>query len=253
MTLNLEKQQNIIKIGQISDLHIGNGRELVQDIDVCGNFIQALDAIQKENLDLLVLSGDLADDKALAAYEFIAEEMKTYKGDWCFVPGNHDDLFYMNQVFGISKDIQNGEYFYKKMIKGRTLFFLDSSQDRISKDQLLWLKSEALQVKGEALLFVHHPPCYAGHVFMDSKYALQNIEETQFYLNPIENIRYVFCGHYHSELETFFGDKKVLISPSTQMTIEKDTPYFSLKSTKPAWCVIEWGIDFLNRRVIQGD
>ena len=39
-----------IKIGQISDLHIGNDNELVQGIDVRTNFKIALQAMEKELL-----------------------------------------------------------------------------------------------------------------------------------------------------------------------------------------------------------
>ena len=62
----------MLKIGQISDIHIGNGEELVQGIDVCANFLKALNSDSMQNLDLLVLSGDLAENSQAAAYKHVA-------------------------------------------------------------------------------------------------------------------------------------------------------------------------------------
>jgi Icc protein len=238
-----------IKIGQISDLHIGKDEELVQGIDVRKNFIIALEAMEKENLDLLVLSGDLSDDGNIGAYEFVSQEMSQYKKPWCFIPGNHDNVHLMNQIFNIESDIRNGEYYYKKEIHNKTIFFLDSSSNSISSEQLEWFKKEAKKEDKEFLLFIHHPPCIAGHRFMDAKYALQNIDEVQHVLNQFNQLQYIFSGHYHSILTAEFGNKKVYICPSTQMLIDEFTPYFCLKSTRPSWRIIEWGDDFFETKV----
>ena len=87
----------ILKIGQISDIHIGNGAELVQGIDVCANFRKALDSDSMQNLDLLVLSGDLSENSDPGAYEYIASALKDYKSPWCIIPGNHDDQYFLQQ------------------------------------------------------------------------------------------------------------------------------------------------------------
>lgn len=238
-----------IKIGQISDLHIGNDNELVQGIDVRSNFKIALKAMEKEELDLLVLSGDLSDNGEIEAYQFVADQMNTYKKPWCFISGNHDNINKMNQIFNIEPDLKNGEYYYKKEILNHTIFFLDSSTNYISPEQLEWFKTEAKKEKKEFLLFIHHPPCIAGHRFMDAKYALQNIDEVQQLLNQFEKLQYIFSGHYHSTLMAEFGNKKVFVCPSTQMIIDEFTPYFCLNSTRPSWRIIEWGDNFFETKV----
>ena len=69
----------IIKIGQISDPHIGDTEEFVQGIDVRANFLKALHSPSMQNLDLLVLSGDLANENAEpGGYHFIKEQIKDY-------------------------------------------------------------------------------------------------------------------------------------------------------------------------------
>ena len=64
----------LLKIGQISDLHIGEDENLVQGIDVRANFQKALRSKSIEDMDLLVLSGDLAnEDGEPGAYRFVFE------------------------------------------------------------------------------------------------------------------------------------------------------------------------------------
>lgn len=236
--MKIKKNENI-KIGQISDPHIGNNEDLVQGIDVRENFKIALKEMIKEKLDLLVLSGDLADNGEIGSYEFIAKEMKCYKRPWCFIAGNHDDLSKMDEIFAIASEFKDGEYYYKKEILNIPLLFLDSSSNRVSSKQLEWFEIEAQKIEKNFMLFMHHPPCKAGHRFMDAKYALENIEEVQRSFNKFDHLKFIFCGHYHSSLEAGFGNKKVFICPSSQMIIDEFTPYFCLKSSNPAWRIIE--------------
>ena len=232
----------LLKIGQISDLHIGEDENLVQGIDVRANFQKALRSKSMEDINLLVLSGDLAnEDGEPGAYRFVFEQVKDLKVPVLVIPGNHDRLDTMAQFFDLQGKIHGEKCYFKYEIAGRTLFFLDSACGTVSKDQLDWLKVEAAKVQGEIFLFMHHPPCLCGHRFMDSKYSLKNKEEVQAVLTEIPNLTHVFCGHYHSEHQMKFSHIHVHAAPPTQMQIDADRPYFKLKSTEPGWQVIYWG------------
>lgn len=244
-----QKKSGYFKIAQLSDPHIGNTEDLVQGIDVRENFKLALKEIKKEKCDLLVLSGDLADNAEIGSYEFIAKEMNSYTLPWCFIAGNHDDLGEMDRIFGIAKDFKEGEYYYKKEILNIPVFFLDSSSNRVSSKQLEWFETEAKKINEDFLLFMHHPPCLAGHRFMDAKYALENIDEVQHSFNKFDHLKHIFCGHYHSSLESGFGNKRVFVCPSSQMIIDEFTPYFCLKSSNPSWRIIEWRSGVLETKV----
>ena len=88
----------MLKIGQISDIHIGEDESLVQDIDVRKNFLDALNSDSMQELDLLVLSGDLANEDAEpGAYKFIADQIKSVSCPVCIIPGNHDNIDVMAQ------------------------------------------------------------------------------------------------------------------------------------------------------------
>lgn len=241
---------NVIKIGQISDLHIGEDEKLVQGIDVRANFMTALKSKSMEGIDLLVLSGDLAnEDGETGAYKYVFEKIKELPVPVCVIPGNHDRLDVMKSYFGLEDKVRDGKCYYKYEIRGRTLFFLDSACGTVSREQLDWLKEEAAKIKDEVLLFMHHPPCLCNHRFMDLKYSLKNIDEVQETLSSITNLKHIFTGHYHSDFRLKVNGKEVHVAPSTQMQIDPQKPIFNLKSSAPGWQVIEWGENFVESSV----
>jgi len=242
--------KRVLKIGQISDLHIGEDESLVQGIDVRKNFLEAYKSESMADLDLLVLSGDLANENAEpGAYSYIANLLKDCKVPVCIIPGNHDDIKVMEKFFDLKGKVHNGKCYYRYDIDGRSIFFLDSANGTVSSEQLLWLEQETSKVDGEVLLFVHHPPCLCGHKFMDLRYSMKNIDEVQSTLSRIKNLKHIFVGHYHSEMQVEMGEQTVYVTPSTQMQIDSNQSVFCLSSAAPGWRVIEWGENFVETRV----
>ena len=243
-------EKKVLKIGQISDPHIGEDSGLVQGIDVRKNFLTAFQSDSMKDLDLLVLSGDLANEKGEpGAYSFFIDVLKGSKVPVCVIPGNHDDLSVMEKFFDLKGKVHNGKCYYRYDIAGRSILFLDSADGTVSREQLSWLEEEASKIKDEVLLFLHHPPCLCDHNFMDSKYSMKNIDEVQATLSKIKNIKHIFVGHYHFGKDVAVGDKVVHVTPATQMQIDANQPDFYLQSTNPAWRVIEWGENFLKTQV----
>jgi Icc protein len=239
----------ILKIGQISDIHIGNGNELVQGIDVCANFRKALNSDSMQGLDLLVLSGDLSENSDPGAYEYVASLLKDYKSPYCIITGNHDDINVMRQYFDLESVIHGDRCYYRYDLEGRTIFFLDSACGNVSPEQLTWLQEEASKIKGEVILFMHHPPCFCGHRFMDLRYHLENMVEVQQVLAGIKNLTHIYAGHYHHHFEVNMGRQIVHVAPATQFQIDPNVPYFNLKSAAPGWQLIEWGEKFVETEV----
>ena len=239
----------ILKIGQISDIHIGNGHELVQGIDVCANFRKALNSDSMQGLDLLVLSGDLSENSDPGAYEYVASLLKDYKSPYCIITGNHDDINVMRQYFDLESVIHGDRCYYRYDLEGRTIFFLDSACGNVSPEQLTWLQEEASKIKGEVILFMHHPPCFCGHRFMDLRYHLENMVEVQQVLAGIKNLTHIYAGHYHHHFEVNMGRQIVHVAPATQFQIDPNVPYFNLKSAAPGWQLIEWGEKFVETTV----
>jgi len=243
-------EKKALKIGQITDPHIGGDDSLVQGIDVRKNFLTAYEAESMKDLDLLVISGDLANDNGeKGAYSYLSSLLKDCKVPYCIIPGNHDELSGMEEYFDLKGKVHDGKCYYRYDIGGRSIFFLDSANGTVSTAQLKWFEEEASRINDEILLFVHHPPCSCGHKFMDLKYSMKNMDEVQETLARIKNLKHIFTGHYHFEKTVEIGDKIVYVTPSTQMQIDPNKSVFCLSSAAPGWRVIEWGEDFLETRV----
>ncbi|MCF0222994.1 MAG: metallophosphoesterase [Fibrobacter sp.] len=243
----------VIKIGQISDMHIGDDESLVQGIDVRANFRKALQSPSMEGLDLLVLSGDLANEDAEpGAYKFFADFIRSFPVPVCVIPGNHDRIEVMEKHLDLEGKVHNGKCYYRYDIAGRSIFFLDSACGEIDREQLEWLEREAAKVPGEIILFLHHPPCYCEHRFMDFRFYLRNMLEVQRVIAGIPNLTHIFTGHYHHAFEVKLGRQVVHVAPAGQMQIGPNTPYFSLESSNPGWQVIKWGKDFVETEVYFG-
>lgn len=238
----------VLKIGQISDIHIGEDESLVQGIDVRANFMKALNSPSMHGIDLLVLSGDLANEDAEpGAYEYMRDQVAKMSIPVCIIPGNHDRVEVMQNYFDLP--VKNGKCYYRFDFQGRSMFFIDSACGEVSQDQLDWLEQEIPKVKEEVLLFMHHPPCFCNHRFMDLRYHLRNMVDVRKVLNKFDNLKHIFCGHYHSDFCVEIDGKTVHVAPSTQMQIDPNAPYFNLKSSAPGWQVINWGEDFVESAV----
>lgn len=240
----------LIRIAQISDIHIGGTPDPVQDIDVRSNFLKALDAIRQKEIDLLVISGDLAaEDGEDGAYAWVAETMANFPIPWVVMGGNHDRVSTMAKYLDISRDLKNGILYFKREIRGRHLFFLDSSTNYIQTEQLDWLYQEVSSVPEEVLLFIHHPPALCSCLFMDTRHPLRNIEEVRATLRSLPNIHSIFVGHYHTEKVIVQDFKTIHLTPSTMMQIDTRSPGFCVEHVRPGWRIIEWGPDRLETEV----
>ncbi|MCC2954029.1 metallophosphoesterase [Massilia sp. IC2-477] len=122
--------------------------------------------------DLLVLSGDLADDGAIESYRQLQEALAAWPQPVRFALGNHDDRAHFRSVFGDS-------HFTEGFVQGVTdlgglrLVVLDSLEEgrhggAFCASRAGWLR-QALQDGGNkpALVFLHHPPVDVGLPWID--------------------------------------------------------------------------------------
>lgn len=229
------------RIGQIADVHLIADNDEADHLKSVESFEKTLADADKFDLDLFVISGDMTEHSFPQEYQLFFEMMKAYSGKWCMIAGNHDKSADIARYSPFPIELHHGEYFYKKTVNEVALFFLDSSTDSVSKSQLEWLKEEAAKESKEIFIFMHHPPCLCGHLFMDSRYALKNWNETKSVMEEIPNLRAIFTGHYHSAMEVNLENgKKVYLTPATQMQLNPDVSEFNIISTVPGWRYIEY-------------
>ncbi|MBT3583462.1 MAG: 3',5'-cyclic-nucleotide phosphodiesterase [Halobacteriovoraceae bacterium] len=226
-----------LKIIQFTDIHLPENQELWEGIDVRENFRKCWKAAVSEDVDLVVLSGDIAawdgeEGSYLWLKDFLANETST---PFLLMSGNHDRVEGIEKIFGTHDNFRNGMLYGAVEVKGRKLCFLDSTTDSVPSVQLRWLEQELASVTTPIIFFMHHPPVLTGHKFMDTHHPLQNHQVVWDSLVKIPCIQDIFVGHYHYDAEIVKDGKNIYVGPSTKMQIDPSESEFKLLSTSPGW------------------
>lgn len=210
-----------MQIAHLTDIHIAKEKEDTYGVDVRSNFLKTLDHIKSFSIDLMVITGDLSfRDAASSIYKWIKKHLDEMHIPYYLIPGNHDNAKMLSKIFHFEH--HEGQLFYKKIIAEKTFIFLDSSSYKLPKKQLNWLIEQDFSNEEEIILFIHHPPLLAGSYYMDTKYPLKNIKQTQEIFQKLGKHIHVFCGHYHTERSLVYKNQNIFITPSTFFGIDPD-------------------------------
>ncbi|ALE84184.1 metallophosphoesterase [Pseudonocardia sp. HH130629-09] len=188
---------------QLSDLHLGRP-------DASGRAARAVAAVRAlaPAPDVVVVTGDLADDGAPAAY---AEAATLLDGlDALHVPGNHDDRTAMAAAVGPVTDRLH-------RAGGTTLVLLDTqvpgAPHGALSDTALHLLAGAVRDPAPLLVALHHPPLAVGHPVLDGM-RLNDTGPFEALLAARSDPTLVVCGHVHTPLATTFAGHPLVVAPS---------------------------------------
>ena len=230
-----------MRIVQITDLHVGREGEDTYGVDVRSNFLKILEATQEKEPHYLVISGDLCyRDGDADIYEWIKGKVEQTGIPYEIMSGNHDDPVMMANTFGRANLLKGKELYFKRYFEGRPVLFLDTTPGVVSKEQLNWLKKELAEQKGEAMIFMHHPPLEGGVPFMDQRHALQNKAEVQEVIFEHPHNVNIFTGHYHVEKLIRKKNMVVHITPSCFFQIGQESTDFQVDHYRIAFREINW-------------
>lgn len=209
------------RIVQLTDLHLTSapdGRS--RRTDVWTNFRHALDRIQSEiaGIDLLVLTGDLANQRRPETYARLREAVDGFADRLRVLPGNHDNREMVRAAFGDRLLAGSATLNFVARLGDFRLIGLDTLRPgrvhgRLGDAQLAWLAGELRQSEAPVILFMHHPPIRVGTWWLD-KDLLRDREELRHIVQG-SPVRALFCGHVHQESVGRFGDADVWTTPST--------------------------------------
>ncbi|KAA3622896.1 MAG: hypothetical protein DWQ02_25445 [Bacteroidetes bacterium] len=243
-----------MKLIQLTDLHLGREGEDTRGIDVRANFLKALELVEDLQPDALVISGDICyKAPELPIYEWMAGQMEQITVPWEVIPGNHDDIELMRQVFDVEKDIKPDGLYFTREVKGENIIFLDTGPATMQLTQLQWLKNQLQNNQKDLIIFMHHPPILCGVPYMDNKHAFKSREEIKQVLLGHNHNLTIFTGHYHVERTVRFKNLEINITPSTYFQISQETVEFSVDHKKPGFRIIEKAGESLSHHVVYYD
>ncbi|MEJ8278026.1 metallophosphoesterase [Pseudonocardia spirodelae] len=190
-------------VAQLSDLHLGGGA-------VGGRAARAVAAVRALDPapDVVLVTGDLADDGDPAAYAAAAALLDGL--DALHVPGNHDDRDAMTAALG-----PVGDRLHRT--GGLTLALLDTLVPGAGHGELsataVDLLAEAVRDPAPLLVALHHPPVAVGHPLLDG-IRLRDPGPLATLLAARADPTLVVCGHVHTPLATTFAGHPLVVAPS---------------------------------------
>lgn len=204
-------------IAQITDLHL-HADPQHPNLARFDRVLAHLIAMQPRP-DLLVLSGDLADDGALDSYRHLQAALERWPGPVRLALGNHDSRTHFRTVFGDSH-VADGFVQGRSEFDGLQVVVLDSLEEgrhggAFCEARARWLEN-AVREGGDAplLLFMHHPPVDVGIPWIDPGPGQAWIARLDAALQGA-NLTAICTGHVHLGGVFRWRGRQVVTCPSS--------------------------------------
>jgi Icc protein len=228
---------------QITDLHILPGPdETLLGIDTEHYFHAILEHAfaNNQHFDIILVTGDLAQDPCPASYLRILNSLEAYNTPCICLPGNHDDYELMQQIFNASRVSCRKQV----MMENWQLICLNSQIPGdpggwLSKQELLFLEDCLLSNPNHhALIAVHHHCLETKSPWMDTM-MIENSRELWTIINKHPQAKAITTGHIHQVMDISTASVRVLGTPSTCFQFKPESKTFSVEDTAPGYRLIK--------------
>ena len=231
---------NSIHLIQITDLHLC---ETAADIQTFGvNTDEALSTVIKHiaackrQPDLLVATGDLAQQPLAAVYRRLQGYFAKLGYPVYTLCGNHDDPEMAARLLNHG----NVNYCGVLLLDKWRLIFLDSSQrgrvdGELSALELLRLEQLLKHpAAAHVIIFLHHPPIKIDSQWMD-RIRLKNSDALFAIIDRYPQVRAVVFGHIHQQFESTRAGVRLIGTPATSIQFKPGTVNMAIDSLPPAY------------------
>ncbi|MGX1480738.1 UNVERIFIED_CONTAM: Icc protein [Streptomyces canus] len=231
----------MMRILHLSDTHLDRaGGPDADGADGTAALRLLLDELQYlDDLDAVVVTGDVADDGSREAYTRAGELLSAYAGrrgaEVFYTTGNHDERTAFGEVLGSGHRQPEaayqgavGERAAVSAVGGWRLITLDTlvpgkGYGRLGHGQLGWLR-ELLATSaplGTVLAF-HHPPV-ALDVDVQRALGLQNHADLAETIRG-SDVQLILCGHFHLQILARLEQATVSVVPGVVSRIDLTVP-----------------------------
>ncbi len=161
--------------------------------------------------DLVLLSGDLADDGSVAALQRISDSIAIFPAPVLAVAGNHDLIASVRAVFGVDDAVEIGSW---RMLGVETVI-PGAIHGAVDVDAMT-RRLDAVDDR-PTVIAVHHPPRSAStHPW----FRLIGAERMLAALRRRPHVRAVVSGHLHEAFQLRDSELDLCGAPSTYYAIE---------------------------------
>lgn len=230
--------KDVIEILHITDCHLSadTSNELLGV-----NTLDSLDAVLAQAVadqispDLIMVTGDLAQDGTEEAYRCLQDRLSDYHCPKYWFAGNHDHRPSMQEAVG------QGSELTKVVRIGRwQIIMLDSLVPgsvfgRLQQSELDVLE-QALKERPDlhTLVSLHHHPIDINSAWLDG-IGLHNRDEFWQIIDRASNVKAVLWGHIHQDVDATRGDVRLLASPSTCIQFKPGSDDFAIDNVAPGY------------------
>ncbi|MEX0617870.1 MAG: 3',5'-cyclic-AMP phosphodiesterase [Pseudohongiellaceae bacterium] len=240
--MNVQPIQDPIRIVQVTDTHlygVPDGKLL--KMNTLESLERVLEMIRENEsrIDLVLATGDIAQDATEAAYRLFHTTISTLKAPFRWIPGNHDQPLVMAQVAEGSDACNKQE-----VINNWQIILLDSSKVNhvhgyLAAAELTFLE-DALTAASEdnaiehCLVCLHHNP-FPGSAGWMKDIGLHNDREFLDLMERYALVRAVVYGHIHQALDFVRNDIRFMCTPSTCIQFKPEVADFALDNVNPGY------------------
>lgn len=227
-----------LRIIQISDIHMfaDKGSSLM-GVDTSDSFAAVIDLLKNEKkIDIIILSGDLSQDGSKVSYMNIAEALKDFNIPIYFVPGNHDDVHRMAQVYPLNSISKHKHI----ILKDWHLILLNSQvpehvEGHLDASQISYMQ-HCLQTYPEhhAIVLFHHHPFPIGCQWLD-EIGVKNADEFWHAVSHYPKVSTVLFGHIHQVVEREYQGIQCYSAPSTCFQFRRQHDTFGIEKLNPGY------------------
>jgi Icc protein len=243
------------RVIQLTDLHLrARLTARVCGVPVWATLRAALAEVKRRAPELLVLTGDLADDAKQYSYRELREALHDWKDRVRILPGNHDNRDILRATFGLGRSTLG----FADRLGGWHLIGVDTvspkrNRAHFGRDQLDWLAAELADGHEPVLIFTHHPPVCVKTWWLDRDLA-RDLKQFQKILESTDRVRAVVCGHVHREVVKRMANIDVFMTPSTAYQFKLGSWWPARIDTgRPGLRVLELSKDSFETQVVRLD
>lgn len=231
----------MLKILQLSDLHIQpNQSDTLLGINTEYYFHKVLNQAfaSHPNIDLILITGDLAQDPSAAAYQRIQAHLVKYQTPTLCLPGNHDDYVLMQSIFNSDLiSCQKQTILNEWQVLCLNSQKIGSAKGYLRDAELDFLRL-SLQLNLPTLIALHHHPVATGSEWMDTM-QVENSAEFWQIVSGFPQVKLVVHGHVHQELAHIFNSVAVYSSPATCLQFAPLASEFRVTTEAPGYRIYQ--------------
>lgn len=237
----MTESPQFITLLQITDLHILSSPDtILLGVNTARYFEKIIQqAFAEQAFDLVLLTGDLAQDPCVTSYQYIRDTLTAYNTPCVCLPGNHDDYHIMQEVFSSNQITCRKHVLLNNwQVISLNSQIIGATGGYLSYEELVFtLQCLANHPHHHALIAMHHHCVETQSTWMDTM-LVSNHQQFFTAIKDYPQVKAIVHGHIHQSMEKNVGTVKIWGSPSTCFQFKPNAHEFELDDLSPGYRII---------------